>query len=181
MKDLALKIINTIHIALVELANLFIIGMVVIVFTNVVLRYVFQSGILWSEEVSLLLCVWFIFISYGLGIKQRLHITINLFHREKVARWVNQALDLLAEIVAIVIGGTMIIYGASLVRFTMTSIMPATRWPAGILYIVVPFSGLVIVLEAILHLVGWDTYDANIDDYLSGGRKFKDIFGGSHE
>lgn len=181
MKDLALKAINTIHIALVEMANLFIIGMVAIVFANVVLRYAFQSSILWSEEISLLLCVWFIFISFGLGIKQRLHITINLFHRERVGKLVNLVLDVLAEAVAIVIGGTMIIYGARLVQFTMTSIMPATKWPAGILYIVVPFSGLIIVLEAILHLVGWDTYDANIDDYLSGGRKFKDIFGGGHE
>jgi len=180
MKESILRIINLFHILLVELAKLMIVGMVVIVFANVFMRYVLNSGILWSEEVVLLLCVWFIFISFGLGIKQRLHITINLLHREKIAGWLNKALDFLTEIIVILIGGVMLIYGSSLVKFTMTSIMPATRWPAGILYLVVPFAGLTMMLEAILHIAGWDTYDRNMDEYLSGERKFKDLFGGTH-
>jgi TRAP-type C4-dicarboxylate transport system permease small subunit len=178
MKDLILRVINILHIILVELANLFIIGMIGIVFANVVLRYVFQSGILWSEEVALLLCVWFIFISFGLGIKQRLHITINLFARGKIPQWLDRVLDLLTEGIVIFIGAVMVIYGSRLVQFTMMSIMPATRWPAGILYLVVPFAGVTMILEALLHIVGWDKYDATIDSYLMGEGKLKNIFGG---
>lgn len=181
MKDLILKTINVFHIILVELAKLMIIGMVMIVFFNVILRYIFNSGIIWSEEVALLLCVWFIFISFGLGIKQRLHITINLLSKGKISPKLNAILDFMAEIIVIFIGMIMIIYGTRLVQFTMRSIMPATQWPAGILYLVVPFSGLTMVLEAILHLLRWDTYDQQIDEYLSGmGGKLKDIFGGTH-
>lgn len=181
MKDLILRTINFFHIVLVELAKLMIIGMVLIVFFNVILRYVFNSGIIWSEEVSLLLCVWFIFISFGLGVKQRLHITINLLSKGKISPKLDGMLDFMAELVVIFIGMIMIIYGTRLVQFTMRSIMPATRWPAGILYLVVPFSGLTMVLEAILHLLRWDTYDQKIDDYLTGkGGKLKDVFGGNH-
>jgi len=181
MKDLLLRGINLIHIFLVELAKIMIVAMVVIVFANVFLRYVFNSGILWSEEVALTLCVWFIFISMGLGVKQKLNITINLMPREKMSNWLNIALDTLMEIVVIFVGLIMIIYGRILVQFTMTSIMPATRWPAGILYLVVPFAGITIVLEALLHILKWDTYDKALDDYLSGEGKLKDIFGGRHE
>ncbi|MFA5853178.1 MAG: TRAP transporter small permease [Spirochaetales bacterium] len=181
MKDLILKTVNVIHILLMEFSKILIVAMVLIVSANVFLRYVFDSGILWSEEVALTLCVWFIFISMGLGVKQRLNITINLLARDKMPGWLNFALDLLLELVVIFVGLIMIIYGSTLVRFTMTSIMPATKWPAGLLYVVVPFAGITIVLEALLHILKWDTYDKAIDDYLSGEGKLKDIFGGSHE
>ena len=59
MKEAILKIVNGLHILLMELAKLFILAMILIIFANVVLRYVFNSGILWSEEVALLLAVWF--------------------------------------------------------------------------------------------------------------------------
>jgi TRAP-type C4-dicarboxylate transport system permease small subunit len=135
---------------------------------------------LWSEEVALTLCVWFIFISLGLGVKQKLNITINLLNRDKLPAWFNKALDLMMELIVIFVGSVMVIYGGTLVKFTMTSIMPATRWPAGLLYMVVPFAGFTMILEALLHIVGWDTYDANIDEYLAGERKLKDVFGGPH-
>jgi TRAP-type C4-dicarboxylate transport system permease small subunit len=131
--------------------------------------------------VVLLLCVWFIFISFALGIKQRLNIVINILPREKLPAKLNFALDWLTHIIVIFIGAIFVIYGGSLVRFTMTSIMPATKWPAGILYAIVPFAGATMVLESLLHILKWDTYDKNIDDFLAGKGKLKDIFGGSHE
>ena len=95
MKQVILKLVNGIHLLLMELAKLFIIAMILIIFANVVLRYAFNSGIIWSEEVALLLAVWFIFISMGLGIKQKLNIVINLINRKKIPLWLNKALDLL--------------------------------------------------------------------------------------
>jgi hypothetical protein len=51
----------------------------------------FQQRILWSEEVALLLAVWFIFISLGLGIKQKLTLVINLVPRDKIPLWSTKA------------------------------------------------------------------------------------------
>jgi len=181
MKKLILRIINSFHVILMELAQLMIIAMVVIVFANVIMRYVFNSGLLWSEEVSLLLCVWFIFISIGLGVKQKLNIVINVLPADKLPAWLNKGLELMGSLITIFIGGVFLFYGTTLVRFTMTSIMPATRWPAGILYAIVPFSGLLMILESLLHIIKWDTYDRNIDEYLSGDRKMKQLFGGGNE
>ncbi len=180
MKDRILRIINLIHVVLVDLAQVFMVAMVVIVAANVFLRYVFNSGIFWSEEVALVLFVWFVFISLGLGVKQKLNITINLLNKDKIPRWLNTSLDIFTELLVIFVGGVFLIYGGRLVGFTMSSILPATKWPAAMLYILVPFSGVTMILEALLHLAGWDTYDANLDQYLGGERKLKDVFGGSH-
>lgn len=180
MKKAILKAINIIHVLLMDIAQLFIIGMVLIVTANVVLRYVFNSGLYWSEEVALLLCVWFIFISLALGIKQRLNIVINIIPTKKMPAWFNTFLEYLTHFVVIFVGVVMVVYGRTLVQFTMRSIMPATKWPSGILYAVVPFAGATIVLESLLHIVKWDTYDKNLDEYFLGERKFKNIFGGPH-
>lgn len=174
------RIIDMVHIGLVTFAKALVIGMVAIVFTNVVLRFVFNTGILWSEEVALLFSVWFIFISFGLGVKQRLHIVINLLPRERMPPAVDRALDILSEIVVILVGITMMYYGTILVQFTMRSIMPATKWPAGLLYAVLPFAGLSICVEALLHIFDADKEDAALDRYLSGEGSLKDVFGGPH-
>lgn len=177
MKRMLITIVTLIHILLINLSKLMMVAMLLLVFTNVVLRYVFNSGIYWSEEISLVLEVWFIFLSLGLGVKQRLHISINLVKRESMPDWLNRALDLFADIVFIIVGAIMLIYGIRLTQFTMRSIMPATKWPAGILYLVLPLSGFVVIVEALFHILGYTMYDEKIDLYLSGkGGKLRDIF-----
>lgn len=127
MKKFFVSAVTLIHILLINLSMIMIVAMLLLVFANVVLRYVFNSGIFWSEEIALVLEVWFIFLSLGLGVKHRLHFSINLMPREKISAWLNRALDLLSDIVFIVIGAVMILYGSRLVQFTMRSIMPATK------------------------------------------------------
>jgi len=140
-KNSLIAAVTLIHILLINLSMIMVVAMLLLVFANVVMRYVFNSGIYWSEEVALVLEVWFIFLSLGLGVKFRLHFSINLVSREKLSATLNRALDLLTDLVYIFIGAIMIIYGTKLVQFTMSSIMPATMWPAGLLYLVLPLSG----------------------------------------
>ena len=51
--------------------------MCVLVFGNVVLRYGFDSGIVWSEEMSRLVFVWMIFLGAILAAKDKAHIVFD--------------------------------------------------------------------------------------------------------
>lgn len=51
--------------------------MCVLVFGNVVLRYGFDSGIVWSEEMSRLVFVWLIFLGAILAAKDHAHIVFD--------------------------------------------------------------------------------------------------------
>lgn len=55
--------------------------MSVLVFANVVLRYVFDSGIAWSEELSRLVFVWLIFLGAILASKEHAHIGFDTLVR----------------------------------------------------------------------------------------------------
>ena len=59
--------------------------LVVLVFMQVVLRFVFSSGIAWSEEMSRYLFVWSVFLSIAVAVKQKSHLMMDYFVN-KVAR-----------------------------------------------------------------------------------------------
>ena len=161
------RFFNLIHIGMVILAKVMIVAMVCIIFVNVVLRYAFSSGLMWSEEIALLLAIWFSFLAMAIGVKQGLHIHISLLPSDRLPKIVDAALTKLASIVVIIVAVLMLIYGWKLVGFTMKSIMPATKWPAGLQYAIVPPAAILMILDALATLVGIDTNDAAIDRYLS--------------
>src|SRR2546421_10556140 len=52
-------------------------AMVVLVFTNVVLRYLFNSGIATSEELSRWLLVWLTFLGAIVALRQHAHLGVD--------------------------------------------------------------------------------------------------------
>jgi TRAP-type C4-dicarboxylate transport system permease small subunit len=51
--------------------------MVVLVFSNVVLRYAFNSGLAWAEEVARLMFVWMIFLGAILALRHHAHLGVE--------------------------------------------------------------------------------------------------------
>jgi TRAP-type C4-dicarboxylate transport system permease small subunit len=51
--------------------------MVVLIFGNVLLRYVFNSGIVWSEELSRYLFIWLVFLGAIGALKDNEHLGID--------------------------------------------------------------------------------------------------------
>ncbi len=137
------------------LAQILLVGMVVLITANVVMRYVFNSGIFWAEEVSLVMAVWFSFIAMALGVRKNLHISIHLFRDPPV--WLDKALTILKGIAELLVGYVLLRYGAILVQFTSRSIMPATELPSSVLYVILPFAAVLIIYEAVTDLLGHDT------------------------
>lgn len=53
-------------------------SMTLIVFFNVILRYIFHSGITWSDEGSRYLFVWLVFLGAIAALKQHAHLGVDL-------------------------------------------------------------------------------------------------------
>ncbi|HUW71494.1 MAG TPA: TRAP transporter small permease subunit [bacterium] len=176
-----IRFFNLIHIGTVYLAKILMVAMVVLIAISVFLRYVFRVGLVWSEEVALLFEVWFIFISLGLGVKQKLHISLALFPESRAPRWLNVVLWKIRDLVTITVGVVMLTYGSVLVQFTMHSRMAATGMPAGIVYLVMPIAAITIIIEGLIDLFGIQAMDKEIDKFLSGEATFAETFGGHHD
>ncbi|PAF14396.1 C4-dicarboxylate ABC transporter permease [Shouchella clausii] len=69
-------------------------GIIVLISANVFFRFVLNSPITWTEEVSLALFIWLTFIGISSGIKHNSHVGIDYFVRkmpEKIRHYVQVA------------------------------------------------------------------------------------------
>ena len=71
--------------------------MVVLVFGNVVLRYAFDSGIAWAEEVARLMFVWLIFLGAILALRHHAHIGVEML-QERLPRKARLACAVLSHL-----------------------------------------------------------------------------------
>ena len=120
-----------------------------IVFTDVVLRYVFKQGFSWTQEISTLMLVWFSLIGMGIGVLEKIHINIEMF-TAKLSRKALSVLESINYLLIAAFGGLMVYYGALIMHMTKMSTMPATKLPSSVLYIILPLSGILVLLNAIL-------------------------------
>lgn len=121
----------------------------VIVFVDVILRYVFKQGFPWTQEIATLMLVWFSLIGMAIGVLERIHISIEMF----TARLPEKVIGLLESfnhILIAIFGGMMVYYGIVIMNMTKLSTMPATKLPSAVLYVILPLSGILVLLNALL-------------------------------
>lgn len=120
-----------------------------IVFMDVILRYIFKQGFSWTQEIATLMLVWFSFIGMAIGVLEKIHISIEMF-TSKLPEKAIAVLESVDHVLMAVFGGLMIYYGAVIMNMTKLSTMPATKLPSAVLYIILPLSGILVLLNAVL-------------------------------
>ncbi len=63
------------------LLSLFLVSMTLLVFLDVVMRFGFNTGIAWSQEVTLYIMAWFVLFGASYGVKVGAHIGVDSFVR----------------------------------------------------------------------------------------------------
>ncbi|SHJ99027.1 TRAP transporter small permease [Paramaledivibacter caminithermalis] len=144
------------------IAMTFIVLMTLIITLQVVTRYCFSMTPRWSEEVALILMVWFGFMGIAIGVKKGIHISIEYFV-SLCPPSIQKVLMKINDIIVGIFGLMLVVYGIRLVKVTGTSTLPATQWPGYILYFMVPVSGAMIVCYCIAKLFGIEPDDKIIN------------------
>lgn len=109
--------------------------MTLLIFVQVVMRYVFNNSLSWSEELARYVFIWLIYIGISYGCKLRKHIKIDaalyLFPK-KVRPYVVLIGDLLFIAFAIYITVTGLAYSMAQIQYNMRS--PALKIPFQYIY-----------------------------------------------
>jgi len=165
-------IFNRIHFISAILASIFLAFQLIIISVNVILRFGFNSGISWMEEISKdVLMTAFTFLSMAIGVKLDLHINVNLFPK-KTPQWVNTALLKLKHLVLIVVGFALSYYGTLLIFGIKARIASIPILPAYLQFIMMPLAGVLIVYDSIMNLFGFETDGEYLDrKFMSAGEK----------
>lgn len=114
-------------------AATFLVGVLALVLTQVVSRYVFNSPFSWTEESARLLLVWLTFLAAMHVSSRRAHITVDLIATVVPAR-AARSVSAVAEIVVIVTAIVMSVAGIMMVGIVGGLALPATGLPTTLLY-----------------------------------------------
>lgn len=135
--------------------------MVLMVFGNVVLRYIFNSGIAVSEELSRWLFVWMTFLGAIVALKEHGHLGTDMLV-SRLPRGGKIACLLASQV--LMLGVTAMLFQGSLaqVRINLEVEAPVTGWSMAVVYA----SGLVFAVPAALLLLNemWRTLSGRMRD-----------------
>ena len=86
------------------------VAMVGIIFFQVIMRYVFNNSLSWSEELGKFLFVWISWLGISIGHKRKEHIRITLLV-DKLPHKLKMICEAASELILIVICGITMYYG----------------------------------------------------------------------
>ncbi|WP_263773100.1 TRAP transporter small permease [Propionivibrio soli] len=108
--------------------------MVILVFGNVVLRYGFNSGIVFSEEVSRFLFVWMVFLGSVLMLKDNGHLGVHTLTK-KMSLGGKKACKFLSDLITFGCCILLTIGGWKVVVLNMPNIAPVSDIPLGVVFV----------------------------------------------
>ncbi len=130
-------------------------ALVVIIFVQVVFRYLLDSSLSWSEELARFLFIWIIMLGASTGIKERYHVAITAF-----ISWLpsvpRRAIWFFVELVCLGVAIFMLLYGMDMAGNVTSQLSPAMRVSMFWVYLAVPVSGglmLIYLVESLLKAV----------------------------
>ncbi len=138
--------------ALASFAAVLLVIMVLIVNYHVIMRYFFNNTPAWSEEISLLLMIWFCFISMMYGVKNKAHIAIEMF-TDKLPAKAKFVVDLFDKLVILVFGALMSWFIIPYVKKLAGNRLPATGLSVVTQYVIVILAGAMIVFVVIEQII----------------------------
>lgn len=130
-------------------------AMTCLVIMNVILRYVFSSGLTWSEEASRFLFIWTTFLGAILANDPGLHgehMRMD-FIAEKFTGVVRKIVEELAMVVVLVLLVCLFIGSLHLVTSTWAFLTSALKLPKGAVYMCAPIGFGYMTLQTVARMV----------------------------
>ena len=128
-----------------------LLGITVLIFVQVIFRYVLQNSISWSEELTRYMMIWAVFLSAGYVLRRGAHANIDMLvntFSPKVKILLGTGSLLLIMAFSVVI----IRYGLVLMRFGSRQISSALQVPMHYVYLAIPIGGALLLFYCLFLL-----------------------------
>ena len=125
-----------------------------LIFVQVIFRYVLNDSITWSEELARYIFIWMIWLGTSVSMKQKEHIRMDMLMNAVHGKG-KIVLDIVSSIIMLAFCIFLVKYGWDLVASMMSrgNKSVALRLPMWIVYSSLPFSQLIVALRLIGSIV----------------------------
>ncbi len=125
-------------------------GIVGLISIQVVMRYVFENALSWSEELTIWFFIWFIWLGISYAFKERKHVKVSFF-QNMLSKKVLAVLELVIDIiiVAFLLKMSFEAYKLMTLPYVVTQKSVVLNLPIPILYASAPVGALLSVMRII--------------------------------
>ncbi|MDO4297780.1 MAG: TRAP transporter small permease [Lachnospiraceae bacterium] len=128
-------------------------AMVVIGTYQIVTRFIFRNPSTVSEELLTYSFTWMALLASAYVFGKRDHMRMG-FMADKLGKGGQKVLNIVSEILIMILAGSVMIYGGfTIMQLTMTQSTASLGIPMGVVYTIVPVSGIIIVIYSILNII----------------------------
>ena len=148
---------HMVHRLMLIIAQISILAMIAIVTLTVVLRYGFNTGLSWAEEVPRLLVTVFAFMACAIGVRDHMHVAVDaVYNRFPAGSRARRAMDTGADVITLLCGLFMLLSGGqrTMKLFSLPGTLPITGISTAWQYLPIPVAGFVMTFDSVLFLTG---------------------------
>lgn len=128
-------------------------AMVVIGTYQIVTRFIFRRPSTVSEELLTYSFTWMALLASAYVFGKRDHMRMG-FAADKLGKGSQRVLNIISEILIIILAGSVMVYGGvTIMNLTMTQSTASLGIPMGVVYTIIPLSGVLIVIYAVLNIM----------------------------
>ena len=130
--------------------------MVIVVFAQVIFRFVLEKPLPWSEEVARYIMVWITFLGAALAVKKMAHPQVEVFV-DFLPRKIRFSVYIVAMALSCIFYTVIVYYGSMFVTSSMMQPSAVMRIPMGLVYMVIPISGLLLILNSLAQIQNFNS------------------------
>ena len=121
----------------------------IVVFVQVVARYVFNQPPTWTEELARFCQVWIVLLASSICLRKGSHLSVDYLGPALPLR-VRKALALITGCLIAIYSAVLVIWGVRLLMIGLAQTSPAMQLNMGWVYLIFPVAGGLMLLESIL-------------------------------
>lgn len=146
------KIRRVVDLVLSSACAVIFAAMVVIGSYQIITRFIFKSPSTVSEELLTYSFTWMALLASAYVFGKRDHMRMG-FMADKAGPGGQKVLSIISEVLIMLLAASVMIYGGvTIMDLTMTQSTASLGIPMGVVYTIIPISGVLIVFYALLNL-----------------------------
>lgn len=146
------KLLNSINKAVEYVVTALLATMVVVVFLQVIFRFILEASLPWSEELARYILVWISFLGASIGVKRKSHIGV-----EAVTNYLPFKAKSIVAIIAHLLSSALfiilIVWGYQLIGKVSGQESPAMEISMALPYSALFISGILMLLYSIYNIM----------------------------
>lgn len=150
--DVLDKICDRINKVIEYITIILLAGIVVALFAQVVFRFVFNTGLTWSEELSRYLQIWVIFLGSSIIFKEGRHLKLTFFV-DILPEKVRRVIDTVNQLFLIFFFALIMYHSVPLIKVVRKQLTPAMEISTAWVYLSLSVGAFFMMIQVLRHLL----------------------------